>query len=368
MRIGIDARELLGRPTGVGRYLSELLAEWRQAPQAAAHELVLLSPAPISEVHLHAGQGARPSNEVAAGQPGTFWEQWTLPRVMRRLDLDVLFAPAYSAPLLSPVPTVVGIHDVSFAAHPEWFRPREGWRRRTIVGLAARRARRILTLSRFSRDEIVRHLLVEPGTIRIVPPGVRPPVLANSNSTGPAPGPEGPAILYVGSVFNRRNVPTLMRAVSRLAAEIPGLRLDVVGDDRTHPPLDLEAERRASGGADRIALRRYVPDAELARLYRAARVFVFLSEYEGFGLTPLEAIAHGVPPVLLDTPVAREVFDDAALFVPLDDAAVAAAIGELCRSAERRARLCQAGERLLVRYTWARAAEETLEALVEAAR
>jgi glycosyltransferase involved in cell wall biosynthesis len=366
MRIGIDARELLGHPTGVGRYLSELLTEWREDPGAAAHDLVLLSPAPLPAEYLRPGTGARVRATTLPGGRGSLWEQWTLPRAMRRLGLDVLFAPAYSAPLLAPVPAVVSIHDVSFAAHPEWFRPREGWRRRTIVRRAARRARTVLTLSRFSRDEIVRHLGVDAAKVRIVPPGVRPRVARPAGQAGAATPGDGPAVLFVGSVFNRRHVPTLMRAVSRLADELPGIRLDVVGDHRTYPPLDLEAERRACANADRIALRRYVPDAELLALYAAADAFVFLSEYEGFGLTPLEALACGVPPILLDTAVAREAFEEAAVYVPLDEAAVAAAIRGVCHDGARRARLREAGIRLLDRYTWGRAARETLAAIVEA--
>ena len=89
---------------------------------------------------------------------GTLWEQTALPRLVRDSRADVLFAPGYTGPLCCPVPMVVAIHDVSFAAHPEWFSWREGARRRSVTRLAARRAARILTISEFSKREIVAHL------------------------------------------------------------------------------------------------------------------------------------------------------------------------------------------------------------------
>ena len=125
MRIAVDARELAGRPTGVGRYLAEILDAWAEMPAAAAHEFVLCATEPI----LRVPAALRVTTSIEPGH-GTVWEQWTLPRLIRRAHADVLFAPAYTAPLRSPVPVVLTIHDVSFAAHPEWFSRREGFRRR----------------------------------------------------------------------------------------------------------------------------------------------------------------------------------------------------------------------------------------------
>src|SRR5262245_31224453 len=111
MRIAIDAREMTGRPTGVGRYLSEILRAWNQLQVARAHEFILCSSAPLTP----AAPALQVSTAVAAGS-GTLWEQWTLPRLVTRVGADVLFAPAYTAPLRCRVPVVQTIHDVSFAA------------------------------------------------------------------------------------------------------------------------------------------------------------------------------------------------------------------------------------------------------------
>ena len=102
-------------------------------------------------------------------------------------------------------------------------------------------------------------------------------------------------------------------------------------------------------------------------LYAGARVFAFLSDYEGFGLTPLEAIAHGVPPVLLDTPIAREIFGDAARLVPLRVDLVSDALVELLSDTRANAALVAAGRRSLSRYSWTEAAKTVRAVLEESA-
>src|SRR5687767_11650633 len=148
MNIAVDARELAGHPTGVGRYLAELLEQWAASADARrhrwrffAHEPIVV-PAPFQD-----------GVTVLPGSGGTRWEQWTLPRALAPERPDVLFAPGYSAPLTAPCPTAVTIHDVSFSAHPEWFSFREGTRRRALTAWSARRARVVVTVSAFSRAE-----------------------------------------------------------------------------------------------------------------------------------------------------------------------------------------------------------------------
>ena len=105
-------------------------------------------------------------------------------------------------------------------------------------------------------------------------------------------------------------------------------------------------------------------------LYARASAFAFLSEYEGFGFTPLEALAAGVPPVVLDTPVAREIYGDAAVRIPSPEpAAIAAALADVLTTRQRNPP-CRAGRRpgVLARYSWPAAARDTLTAIEEAAR
>ena len=370
MRIAIDARELSGRPTGVGRYVGELLRGWNDLPGAAGHEFVLCA---AEALELPAFPQLRVSQLVSPGR-GPFWEQWTLPRMAARGGADVLFAPGYSGPAICPVPMVVTVHDVSFAAHPEWFARREGVRRRVTTRWAARRARRVLTISDFSKREIVRHLGVDATKVEVIYPGATPfgdgaPAAPSAAlSAAAAPASSTPTVLYVGSIFARRHVPELIEACTRVAARHPDLTLEIVGDNRSRPPLDVAALVRASSAAGKIRVRDYVSDAELATLYSRATAFAFLSEYEGFGLTPLDALAAGVPIVVLDTEVAREIYGPAAVYVSTPEPAqVAAALEQILFDPAERVRVRDAASRVLERYSWSECAHRTLQALLAAA-
>jgi glycosyltransferase involved in cell wall biosynthesis len=348
MRVAIDARELCGQPTGVGRYLAHLLEAWRRLPEAREHEFVHYAP-------------------EGNGPAGTRWEQLTLPLALRRNRADVLFAPAYTAPVLTTVPIALTVHDLSFAAHPEWFPALSGMRRRLLARLAARRARVVITDAEFSRGELVRLLGVPAGKVRVIPLGLTAPRAALP-STPLGQGKPCPTVLFVGSIFNRRHLPELIEAFAVVRSRHPELRLEIVGDNRTHPPLDPDAIARAAGVASSVNLRSYVPDDLLAELYGRAGVFAFLSDYEGFGLTPLEAMQAGVPVLAGDTPVAREVYGDAALFVNTRDVqSIATHLERLLYAPDARLALREKAPAILARYSWERTARETLAAIVEAA-
>jgi glycosyltransferase involved in cell wall biosynthesis len=358
MRIGIDARELCGRPTGVGRYLNGLLSEWSNDEVTRRHEFVLYSHEPPS-TRLDARRFA--TREVP-GPGGTWWEQVKLPEAVRQDHLDVLFAPGYTAPISTSIPTVVAIHDVSFAAHPEWFGITEGIRRRWLSRQAAERARAVITISQFSKRELVDHMSVEESKIHVIPPGVNSPAVAPRSSYDP------PAVLYVGSIFNRRHLPDLIRAFAPIAQHHTDASLDIVGDNRSFPREDLGQVIGHEGLNGRVRWREWIDDAELAALYGKARAFAFLSEYEGFGLTPLEALAAGIPSVLLDTPVARETCGAAALYVPQGDrVATTRALEQLLFDDSVRTSLLRAAPAVLAQFEWPRAARETL-AVIEASR
>jgi glycosyltransferase involved in cell wall biosynthesis len=368
-RIGVDARELLGRPTGVGRYLAELLARWTRSPEYAWSRLVLYSPAALSLPWLGAG-GALAQSRVVPGGTGTRWEQLDLPRAARRDALDVFFSPAYTAPLGLRVPLVVAMHDVSFAAHPEWFRWREGLRRRWLARATVARAAGVLTLTGFSRQEIVDLLGADARRVRVVAPAVDThPALRTTGSGDKAIG-DGARVLYVGSILNRRHVPDMIRAFDRLTRAVPGARLDIVGENRTHPREDLDTLVRSLDLEALVTLRDYVDEATLEGLYASARAFVFLSEYEGFGLTPLEAMARGVPALVLDTPPAREACGDAAVYVarPDDHTAIAFELRRLAEDDGWHAVRSRAGREAAARFSWDRTARETFAVLTACAQ
>jgi glycosyltransferase involved in cell wall biosynthesis len=354
----VDGRELIGRVTGVGRYVGEVLRAWVTDPHFP-HTLVVFAPAAPPPT-LVSQLGPRVDWVVAAGPTsGTIWEQWHLPNAARRQGLDVFFAGAYTAPYRLTCPFVLVIHDVSYFAHPEWFGTREGLRRRWLTRLSASRAHTIVTVSSFSADETAAYLGIPRDRIAIARGGAPAP--------RPSEGSEGATVLFVGSLFTRRLIPDLIAGFALAVAAVPAARLVLVGDNRTHPHIDPRVVAAEHGVRDRVDWREYVTDAELDALYASARVFAFLSTYEGFALTPLEAIARGVPPVLLDTPVAHEIYQDAALFVSRDPVSIAGALASLLRDDEPHRTLVAAGDALRRQYTWTRTAATIRTALERAA-
>jgi len=356
MRIGIDARELCGQPTGVGRYLRGLLQEWSRSPDGARHQFVLYAAEAIP-ITFDARQFI---TRVVPGNGGTWWEQALLPQAAEQDHLDVFFSPAYTTALRLAVPVVVAIHDVSFVAHPEWYGAREGLRRRWLTNRSAWKARTVITISEFSRLEIMDRLGLPSDRIIVIAPGITPLALTSATRSG--------GVLYVGSIFNRRHVPDLIRAFAPLAHRHPSLTLDLVGDNRTRPHQDLLGVIAREGLEHRARWRAYLPDEDLRQLYSGARAFAFLSEYEGLGLTPLEALAAGIPPVLLDTAVAHESCGTAALYVKRGDiTGLTAALESLLFDEVVRERLLTAAARVMASYDWQDSARDTLAVIAAAA-
>jgi glycosyltransferase involved in cell wall biosynthesis len=360
MRIGIDARELCGKPTGVGRHLAGLLAGWSTTPEALRHTFVLYAPRAVAaapanaEVHLVPGAG------------DTAWEQFELLKAAKRDRLDLFFAPGYTSPLTWRVPTVVLVHDISFVAHPEWFTWKEGLRRRLITRWSTNQARLVLTVSEGARREILAHFGLSPERVRCIYPGVTSLCGGGERSHRPdfSGAEREPIVLFVGSIFNRRHIPDLIRAFKPVAKRHADARLEIVGDNRTHPYEDIPAIVAALDLQTQVTIRPYADDNELSDLYGRAKAFALLSEYEGFGHPPLEALACGVPSVVLDTDVAREVYRDAALYVKLEDpSSITATLNSLLFDRSARDRVFRAAPAVLSRYSWQRAAAETLSAL-----
>ena len=358
MRVAIDARELCGRPTGVGRYLAGLLDAWSKSDAMRRHQWTLIAPRAIERSSRWPA-----AVEVVPGSGGTVWEQMTLPRAVSAARSDVFFAPGYTAPITVAAPLVLTIHDLSYFAHPEWFSFREGTRRRFLTAWSARRARAVITDSEFSKSEIASHIAVS--NVRVIPLGIETSDRRNDR----VPIDRAPIVLFVGSLFQRRRVDRLIQAFDLVADRVNDAELEIVGENRTQPPIDFESIRRECRHADRIKIRSYVDDAALAALYQRASVFAFLSESEGFGLTPLEALAEGVAPLVLDTAIARETCGAAARYVEpaASNQAVADAIADLLTNAGARQEVLGRRGEVLARYDWNRAGAATLSVLEEAA-
>jgi glycosyltransferase involved in cell wall biosynthesis len=262
---------------------------------------------------------------------------------------DLLHFFDLTGPLLAPwKPFVATVHDVSSA--PGLARRRHAYKR-LVWPWAARRARKLVAVSQFAGEETAKHLRVPPDRIEVIHSG---PGLTDSQPRGldGAEPPETRYFLYVGDLAGRKNVPFLIRAFDEadLSAE-----LVLVGrsdDDHAEISAAIERARRR----DRIRLVGDASDAELDALYRSALALVMPSRYEGFGFTPLEAMARECPVLASDIPAFREVSGSGALLVPLDESRWTESLRRLSADEALRTDLRERGRQTVARYSWSETA------------
>ncbi len=371
MRIAIDGRELEGQPTGVGVYLAGLLRTWLAEGEGgadAAHRFVLYHRQPLSVDLPEDPRLETVRLPDASPRGGFFWQQRRLAAALAGDPPDWLFAPADSLPVGFSGRALLTIHDLSYFAHPEWFTRTHGAVRRWLTRRSAARATRIVVPSVFTRDEVTARLGIDGARIEVVPHGlddrlwrVQP---ASDARLQELTGLSVPFALTVGSIFERRRPRLLLEAFERLGDV--GLGLVIAGDDRRRHLTDLTGEIASRGLADRVRWLRYVRDEDLSALYRAARMVVYLSEYEGFGIPPLEAMSFGVPTIVSRGGALEEVYGGAA--VVLEESSpdcVAGALRRVESDPELRSHLARRGDELVGRHTLARSAARTLRQFVD---
>ncbi len=277
-----------------------------------------------------------------------------LPKAREELKAD-LYHGVYWVRPWEKEPFVLTVHDISFAVHPEWFRPGEARFYTTLIKVAARKARKVITVSEFCRTEIAEKWDIPADKIETTYEAARSLFKpGKKKKSGP------PTLLFVSAIHPRKNLGRLIRAWERLRADrFPDLRLKVIGPAGWSAGPDLRALKAvvAKGGAEWLGSQ---TDAELREAYQTATMLVYPSLYEGFGLPPLEAMACGCPVVCSKTASLPEVCWEAAeYFDPTSEEEMAAKIAYLLGNDVRRYELGQAGIAKASEYSWERMAEET---------
>lgn len=328
--VAIDARDAFDpQLRGWGRYVRELIDA---LPDRPGIEYRI-----IERAH---GRG-----------PEVLFEQVELPRLLRREAVDLVHAPNCFLPLARPCMGVVTIHDLAFEVFPDDFSRRTGWKYRTFARRAARSAQRVICVSGYTANDVVRRYGVDEARVRIVPNAPSLPI-----GVEPVPN-DGPYLLAVGDLRPKKNLLRLVQAFARLRREGLPHRLVLAGID-SGPEADRV--RAAADGAP-VRLTGYLSDARLDALMRGADALVHPSLYEGFGLVLVEAMARGVPVVVARATALPETGGDAAeYFDPLDVADMAAAIGRVVGDRERHAELARRGRERARRLSWAASAALTV--------
>jgi glycosyltransferase involved in cell wall biosynthesis len=355
VRIAIDARKM--RDYGIGTYVRNLLRYLARIDKNT--EYVLFCRADDCATIEESGENFRAVPELA--RQYSIKEQLRIPLDLRREKIDLFHAPHYVLPALIPCKAVVTIHDCIHLRFPQYLPSRFGYAyARTSMWIATHRSTRVLTVSEASKRDILKYFHVPQHKIDVIYNGI-------DERFGETPSPDevlrvreryqlnDPFVLYAGNIKPHKNLERLIEAFHLLRRNgHDTVKLLIIGDEiskyatlrRAVHKYKLHKHVRFFG---------FVPDKTLAVLYRLARVFVFPSLYEGFGLPPLEAMASGTPVITSNVSSLPEVVGDAALLIdPYEPAAIAQAMHRVLTEPSLREDLRRRGLLRVKDFSWER--------------
>jgi glycosyltransferase involved in cell wall biosynthesis len=384
MHIGIDvSRALRARRTGTERYALEIVRHLLELPEAAGHEWRLYTDAAPASLP---GGAPFPTRTPGAGAdnvelcvlPGTrLWTHRTLAVEVMRRPPHVLFVPAHVIPFVVRArrlpPSVVTIHDLGHRHVPD----AHTWQQRQYLEWSTRwsthAAARVIAVSRATAGDLVEAYGVDSRKIDVIYEAAVPVGQPAGSLPGPLPNSlqaqlPRPYALYVGTIQPRKNLLRLAQAYARLV-QTAAVEWDLVlAGGMGWRSDEVVAGIDALGLPDRIHRLGYVPEHALPPLLQGARLFCYISLFEGFGLPLLEAQSAGVPVMTANNSSLPEVAGDAAILVdPTDVDAIADAMLRLSRDESLRQELIAKGHANVARFSWHKAARETFAVLLRAA-
>lgn len=304
------------------------------------------------------------------------WEQGVLPRQLHTMQPDLVHGLVNVLPLVSPIPSVVTVHDLSFLRVPQTVPQTRRIYLSRLCAASVRKAQQVLAVSRQTADDLMHFFETPAHKITVVYNGVDERFRANTRTDAPyahgtadpqAERPEMPErfLLYVGTLEPRKNLVRLIRAFGRWKArggpDADGCKLVLLGGRGWYfqQIFDCVSELQLEND---VIFPGYVPDDALPGWYRAADAFVYPSLLEGFGIPVLEAMASGTPILCSDIPSLAEVVGDGAVRVsPYDEESLMAGMALLMGQPALRRELCERGLARAAHFSWQRAARETLE-------
>ncbi|HOT90041.1 MAG TPA: glycosyltransferase family 1 protein [Anaerolineae bacterium] len=379
--------------TGTGQYLRYLTAALADVAPASRFTVLTPTPPPETVCAPNVEFITVPGKRTNVGK--VWWEQVTLPRAVHRFGVDVLHVPYWAPPLYAGLPAVVTIHDLI----PLLLKPYRGTlpvRMYTaFVSATASRATLLLTDSEASRRDIVAHLRVSPTrvqTVYLAVDRIYVPVRSTDETDGDDPkahsfcfeiaaakdaavlaqlGVQPGYVLYLGGFDVRKNVRGMCAAFARVVQTVPDAHLVIAGklpaEDSAFTPDPRRLAQEAGIPEGRVHFVGFVPETVKPALYRQARVFLFPSLYEGFGLPPLESLACGTPVVGSRTASLPEVVRDGGILLdPADIEGMAAALVRLLTDDAFHAELRRRALQRAARFTWETTARETFAAYEKA--
>ena len=350
VRLVIDGRPLVGERTGIGVHTAEIAGRLDEG-----FDVMVASHAPIRDREGIADLRFR----VDRAPLGGLWQQMTLPRVAEEEDADLVWGPHGTLPLRLRRPAVVSVHDLTSITMPHLHRLKTIASFNPIIHRSLEMAERIIAVSRFTADEVIRGFAIDPRRIEVIPNGV-----SEYFSPGESGRGSEPTVLYAGSIEPRKGIIDLIDAWESLPRRP---RLVLAGSSGWK---NARIRRRVEPylAAGEIVVTGYVSREKLRELYRTATVFVYPSHFEGFGLPVLEAMACGAPVITTTAAAIPEAAGDAAMLVsPGRPDELARALRTLLASEDRRGALSSRGIRHAQQFSWSRTASVASEVFRAAA-
>ena len=367
MRIGIDARMLCGVVTGIERYASEITQEIIRAN--ADSEFFLYAPRPlVIGKYLDANVTVHASDVNVCGGT-TLWSQTLLPFWAAKDRLDVFWGPTHRLPRALPnkIARVVTIHDLVWKHAGATMRPLNRLAERCFMPDAIRLTDMIMADSQSTADAIASEFPWAQDRVRVVHLGATSLPEPKGVEALNALGIDHPYFLFVGTLEPRKNLCRLLEAYASLNQGIRNQTLLVIAGGKGWGNEDMAALVQLSGLTDSVRLTGYVSEEQLATLYAHARFLAMPSLYEGFGLPLVEAMSFGVPVLTSSNSSLPEVAGDAGILVDaVDTDSIATGLLQMLTDDELRNNLAARAKLNAARFSWAKAARETMEIFHEA--
>ncbi len=380
MKIAIDGNEAnVHTKVGISEYAFELLKQFQLHQTPDLTYSVYLKDTPQNDMPK---EGESWNYRVFG--PKKLWTQWRLPLDLyaHRPRPDVFFTPSHYAPRFSPVPTVISIMDVSYLRFPELFHSSDLYQLRNWTKYSVSHAKAVLTISNSSKDDIIKSYGIHSDRVHVIYPGIKqiaPPAgragngkerIVTMKELKEKYSLNDNFVLFVGTLQPRKNIERLVESFSILLRDNKhkDLQLVLVGKKGwLYEPI-LESPQKY-GVKDSVKFLDYVPNDDLPELYKNARCYVLPSLYEGFGLPVLEAMKYDCPVITSNVSSLPEAGGDAALYIdPMDATNIAETIKKVIGSEKLRQDMIEKGRKQISKFSWEKAAKETLGVLTEIAK
>lgn len=366
MRIGIDARILGYRRAGIGKYTQRLIEHLAKMESEHQNQFFILhswrdSDTLVSQSNFHRQTIMTPCHHR--------FEQWFLPLEIVRLGLDLLHSPDFIPPFYRTYKSIITVHDLAFLRFP-YFVTTETAHHYGQIDQAVRRTDHIIAVSESTKADLINMLGVEERKITVIHEAADPmfhPIRDEAAIQAVRKAyqlHERPYIFFLSTIEPRKNLSTLLRAFRQLLDDYPAMSdvvLAVAGEKgwlfkdvfRLYDELNLQQHVQFLGR---------VPEEQLPALFNGATIHVHPSYYEGFGLTPLEAMACGTPTIVSNVSSLPEVVGDAGLLVSPDSVDEwTDSIYRLFNDSQLQQTLSQKGLRRAAQFSWEKAARKHLE-------